>query len=138
MTHDNQTRASRGGNCDAATVGNHIPPDGATWNSDTGCKPIRKPTSADSRRMDAGITASPGSWLILASVVWLGLAAPGHADIVGVASVIGGDTLAMASTRPRAARPARTRPARNGAAVSRLPYGTSWAGTVTSELTRLF
>jgi endonuclease YncB( thermonuclease family) len=51
--------------------------------------------------MDSGNTASPGLWLILAGVVWLDLAAPAHADIVGVASVIDGDTLDIHGRRVR-------------------------------------
>jgi endonuclease YncB( thermonuclease family) len=42
-----------------------------------------------------------GLWLIVVGVVWLALAAPGHADITGVASVVDGDTIEVHGQRIR-------------------------------------
>jgi endonuclease YncB( thermonuclease family) len=69
----------------------------------------------------------PAHLLVLACAGLPAILGAGQAlgDITGVASVVDGDTLelrgqpirSMASTRRRAARPAWTRPARNGAAA---------------------
>jgi endonuclease YncB( thermonuclease family) len=45
--------------------------------------------------------ALSGSWLIVVGGVWLALAAPAHADITGVASVIDGDTIEIHGQRIR-------------------------------------
>jgi hypothetical protein len=64
--------------------------------------------------------------MLIILALWVGAGSIAHADLIGVASVIDGDTIEIhgqrirlhASTRPRAARPASMQTAARGAAAS--------------------